>query len=167
MSIKSTCLAAAAAATLGLPAFAAEIMVKDAYARVSSMMSSSGAAFMVIHNTGDTDDHLVGAASPVADKTELHTHKEDDMGVMRMLHVEEGFALPAGGTVEMARGGKHVMFLGLKDELAHGDTVSVTLQFENAGDVSVEVPVDLERKPDHGQMNHGTHGNHGDMKMSN
>jgi copper(I)-binding protein len=47
------------------------------------------------------------------------------------------------------------MFLGLNRELAQGDVVTVTLQFENAGDVTVDVPVDLERKPMHGNMNHG------------
>lgn len=156
MSIKSTLLAAAAAAvSLAMPALAAEIEVHDPYARVSSMMSSSGAAFMVIHNHGDADDHLVGVSSEVAEKVELHTHKEDENGVMRMIHVEEGLALPAQGEIVMARGGNHVMFLGLNRELAQGDVVTVTLQFENAGDVTVDVPVDLERKPMHGNMNHG------------
>ena len=155
MSIKSTLFAAAAAVALAMPALAADITVDGPYARASSMMSSSGAAFMIIHNNTDTDDRLVGAASDVADKVELHTHKEDENGVMRMLHVEEGFAIPAGGTIEMVRGGHHVMFLGLKEEMAQGDVISVTLQFEKAGDVTVEVPVDLERKPMHGNMNHG------------
>ena len=162
MSLKTTFIAALAAASLALPAFAADITVKDPYARVSAMMSSSGAAFMVIENAGP-DDRLIGVRSDVAEKTELHTHKEDDMGVMRMLHVEEGFALPAGGHITMARGGHHVMFLGLKRPLQDGDTVQLTLEFEKAGDVAVTVPVDLQRKPDHGSMGHGSMG-HGAMQ---
>ncbi|MFP4274681.1 MAG: copper chaperone PCu(A)C [Paracoccaceae bacterium] len=146
--------AAAAVACFALPALAADIVVEDPYARVSTMMSQSGAAFMVIENTGQTDDHLVAVRSDVAAKTELHTHREDDMGVMRMIHVEEGFALPAGGSIEMVRGGRHVMFLGLEQSLEHGDTVEITLEFREAGDVTVTVPVDLERKPMHG-MTHG------------
>lgn len=155
MSIKSTLLAAAAAVAFAMPAVAADIEVHDPYARVSSAMSSSGAAFMVIHNHGETDDHLVGVTSDAAEKVELHTHKEDENGVMRMIHVEEGFSLPAQGEIVMARGGHHVMFLGLNRDLAQGDVVAVTLQFENAGDVTVDVPVDLERKPAHGSMGHG------------
>jgi copper(I)-binding protein len=165
MSIKSMLCAAAAAVAFAMPAMAADITVDDPYARASSMMSSSGAAFMIIHNNGDSDDHLVGAASDIADKVELHTHKEDANGVMRMIHVEEGFAIPAGGTIEMVRGGHHVMFLGLKEEMQQGDMIRVTLQFEKAGDVEIEVPVDLERKPMHGNMNHGNM-NHGQMKQS-
>ncbi len=168
MSFKSTLMAASAAIVLALPAFADGIMVNDPYARSSSMMSNSGAAFMVIMNHSGQDDHLVGASSAAAKRVELHTHKEDDNGVMRMLHVEEGFVLPKDGVIEMKRGGKHVMFLGLTDALEQDEIVEVTLQFEKAGDVVVQVPVDLKRKPmkgamDHSKMNHGEM-KHGEMK---
>lgn len=140
-------------------------MVQDPYARVSARMSSSGAAFMVIENHSGQEDHLIGASSDVADKVELHTHKEDSNGVMRMIHVEEGFVLPKDGKIMMARGGHHVMFLGLKEPLQDGDMVHVTLEFEKAGAVEVDVPVDLKRKPAHGKMNHG--GMMQGQKMSN
>lgn len=155
MSLKTTLLAGFAAATFALPAFAGEIMVHDPYARVSAKMSASGAAFMVIMNKSDEADQLIAASSDIAEKVELHTHKEDANGVMRMLHVEEGFAIPANGEHALARGGDHVMFLGLKRPLADGDVVNVTLTFEKAGDVAVEIPVDLQRKPKHGmKMDH-------------
>jgi copper(I)-binding protein len=150
-------LLAAAAVAFALPAFAEGIMITDPYARTSAMMSQSGAAFMVIENHADADDRLVSAASDVAAKVELHTHKEDANGVMQMLEVPEGFVVPAHGSHALARGGDHVMFLGLTRELKHGDTVTVTLTFEKAGEVVVDIPVDLERKPDQAGM--------GQMKM--
>jgi len=157
-----------AAASLAVPAFAEGIMVNDPYARASAMMSNSGAAFMMIMNHTGQDDHLIDAKSPVSEKVELHTHKEDEQGVMRMIHVEEGFELPKDGMIEMARGGKHVMFLGIKEPFEQGDMIPLTLVFEKAGEVAIEVPVDLERKPMHGQMNHGEMKQHGqDMQMSN
>lgn len=148
---------AGALALAALPAAAVDgIVVKDAYARSSGAMASSGAAFMVIENQTGADDRLIGAASDVAERTELHTHREDDMGVMRMIHVEQGFDLPAGGTLEMRRGGHHVMFLGLSEPFEQGDTVTVTLEFETTGQVTVDIPVDLERMPTHsGHMSHG------------
>ena len=165
-----TLRAALIAATLAVPAFAtpalaADIQVQDAYVRTSSAMATSGAAFMVIQNASSTPDRLIDAQSPVADKVELHTHKENAQGVMQMIHVAEGFDLPAGGAITMARGGHHVMFLGPKQSLKQGDIVPVTLVFEKAGPVQIDIPVDLERKPDHGgmQMNHGGM-NHGQMK---
>lgn len=160
MSVRSLTLAALAAISLAVPAFAGSITVEDPYARVSARMSASGAAFMVLKNTGDEDDRLVAVASDVAERVELHTHKSDANGVMRMMQVEEGFPIPAGGEHALARGGDHVMFLGLNRSLAHGDTVTVTLTFEKAGDMVVEIPVDLERKPMHG-MGHGKKMKHG------
>jgi len=159
MSFKTTLFAAAAALSLAMPAFAGDIMVKDAYARTSTAMSKSGAAFMMLVNQGTEDDRLVSASSDVAKRVELHTHKEDANGVMQMLEVEEGFPVPAGGMHALARGGDHVMFMGLNRSLAQGDIVTVTLTFEKAGAMTVEIPVDLERKPmggmqmQHGQMN--------------
>lgn len=165
MSFKFPLLAGVAALAFALPAFADGIMVHDPYARASAAMSQSGAAFMEIMNQTDTDDRLIDARSEVAERVELHTHQEDANGVMRMIHVEEGFAIAAGETHALARGGDHVMFLGLTRELAHGDELELTLVFEQAGEVTITVPVDLERNPMRqqmqgtGQMNHGAMGN--------
>lgn len=154
MSFKLRIVAAVAAFVLAVPAFAEGIMVDDPYARVSSKKSTSGAAFMVIHNHSGGDDRLLDAKSDVAKRVELHTHLQDANGVMKMVHVEEGFALPKDGMIEMKRGGAHVMFMGLTAPLEHGDKVNVTLVFEKAGEVQIEVPVDLERKPMKGKMKH-------------
>ncbi|OUS20412.1 copper-binding protein [Rhodobacterales bacterium 59_46_T64] len=157
MSFKPSVFAGAVALSLSvfaLPAWADGIMVKDPYARASASMSTSGAAFMMIENVTGADDQLTDVRSEAAERTELHTHEEDENGVMRMLHVEAGFAVPAGETLKMQRGGHHVMFLGLKQPMVQGKIIPVTLVFENAGEVTVEVPVDLERKPMHG-MSHG------------
>lgn len=152
--------AAASVAALTASSALADITIEDPYARASTMMSKSGAIFMVIHNSGDTDDRVIAASVDAADKAELHTHKEDANGVMRMMEVEDGFPVPAGGMHALKRGGDHVMMLGLTRSLDQDDVVSLTLTLENAGDITVEVPVDLNRKPMHGggqgQMNHGS-----------
>ena len=119
---------------------------------------TAGAAFMMIENTGAEDDRLVAAKSDIAVRVELHTHKDMGEGVMRMMKVEEGFPVPAGGAHMLQRGGDHVMFMGLKGPMEQGKTVTVTLTFEKAGDMVVEIPVDLERQPMQGMspaMGHG------------
>ncbi len=156
--MKNRLFAAAAVSFFALPAFAGDIQVHDPFARVSSIMAQSGAAFMTIENHGATDDRLIAARSDVAQRVELHTHVEDDQGVMRMLEVVEGFAIPAGGNHALDRGGDHVMFLGLTRQLAHGDVVALTLVFEHAGEIALDVPVDLERQPDHGHSHGHSHG---------
>lgn len=134
------------------------IAITDAYARSSTIMSASGAAFMVIENHSAADDRLVSAASDVAERVELHTHKADANGVMQMIAVPEGFVIPAGGSHALQRGADHVMFLGLTRPLEQGETVELTLEFEKAGEVVIEVPVDLERKPEQGMTKGQMHG---------
>ncbi|WP_113912273.1 copper chaperone PCu(A)C [Roseovarius dicentrarchi] len=160
MSFTIRTLAATAAIALAMPAFAQSIEVQDPYARSASPTAKTGAAFMHIVNTGEAD-RLISAASPAAELVQLHTHMESGDGVMQMVHVEEGFDLPAGETIRLERGGKHVMLMGLTEPMEQGATVSVTLTFENAGDIVVDVPVDLERMPgdmDHGAMEGMDHG---------
>ena len=146
MSFTFRSIAAAAAIACAMPAFAGGITVQDAYARSASPTAKTGAAFMQIVNDGE-DDRLIGAASPAANVVQLHTHVESGDGVMQMKHVEEGFDMPAGSTLSMERGGKHVMMMGLTAPLAQGDIVPITLTFEKAGDMTIDVPVDLERMP--------------------
>lgn len=163
MSLKNVLLSAAAIVTFALPAFAgSEIMVGDAYARSSGMNAMSGAAFMHIMNMGDEGDRLISASSDISKVVELHTHIETEGGIMQMRRVEDGFEVPAGEAHILARGGDHVMFMGLNMPMEHGMTFSVTLMFEKAGEVVVEITVDLERKPMEGGMEHGDHGTMGD-----
>jgi len=158
--IRSAALAALLALSAAATAAAHDGMaVRDAYARAASPAAQSGAIFMVIENHRQIDDRLISARSDAAQRVELHTHLSDAQGIMRMVEVEDGFAVPAGGEHALARGGDHVMLLGLTRPLNDGDTVSLTLVFEQSGELTVEVPVDNARidAGAHG----GAHGSHG------
>ncbi|MCI5097450.1 MAG: copper chaperone PCu(A)C [Rhodobacteraceae bacterium] len=166
MSFKSFTLTLAATLTLAGAAVAGDaIKIMDPYARSARPGAPTGAAFMGIMNMSGEADRLIGASSDIAKRVELHTHIDAGDGVMQMRHDEDGFEIPAGGTHMLQRGGDHVMFMGLSQSLEQGDTVTVTLTFEKAGDMVVEIPVDLERMPKHG-MKHMNHGqmNHGEQK---
>lgn len=156
-----TLRAAVAASLLAVPALAHDgVHIADPYARVSGATAQSGAIFMVIENHGSSEDRLIAATSDVAERVELHTHVEDN-GVMKMVEVAEGFAIPPGGTRVLDRGGDHVMLLGLRRSLAHGDTVPLTLTFARGAVITLDVPVDLERRPAPGGHGHGHgHGMH-------
>lgn len=154
-------LAAAVAATLSLAVPAAaesvqvgDITVTDPWARASAGHARAGAAFMVLDNTG-ADDKLIKADADVSEKVELHTHINDD-GVMRMREVP--FIAVPDGTTDLKPGGLHVMFIGLKAPLEEGSSFPLTLTFEEAGDVTVDVTVKGPGAMGHG-MSHG-HGSH-------
>ena len=129
------------------PAFAQDITVVDAYARSASPAAKTGAAFLVIENHSGQDDRLLDVASPAAKKVQLHNNVDNGQGVMSMKHMQEGIALPEGGTITMQRGGEHVMFMGLTGPFEQGEMIPLTLTFEKAGEIEIDVPVDLERKP--------------------
>jgi copper(I)-binding protein len=63
-----------------------------------------------------------------------------DAPMMSMREVGE-IAVPSGSTVELAPGGLHIMLLDLEEDLAVGDTFELTLQFQEAGDLTVTVEV--------------------------
>lgn len=151
---KTSFAALAALSLYAAPVLAGDIDIIDAYARSSSPNAKAGAAFMEIRNTGATADRLVAVSSDIAARVELHTHSENADGVMQMRKVEGGFEIPAKGSHLLKRGGDHVMFMGLTGPMEQGKTINVTLTFEESGDMVVEVPVDLERKPMHGEMKH-------------
>ncbi|WP_339947151.1 copper chaperone PCu(A)C [uncultured Albimonas sp.] len=153
-----TLSAAALAALVALPALAADVSVRDAYARSSNPKVAG--AFMVLTNEGDSPARLVGVRSDVAAKVELHTHIMED-GVAKMRPVDS-MEVPAHGEHELKRGGDHVMMMGLHAPLAQGDAIAVTLVFDDGEEIAVEIPVDNERQ-DMSGMDHGKSG-HGDMK---
>ena len=146
--------ALAAGLSLSSAATAQDFMLKDAYARSSTPSSKSGAAFFELMNTGEVDDRLIGASADFAPRVELHSHSQDTNGVMRMGQIEGGVSIAAGESHMFKRGGDHMMFMGLSAPFVQGTDLAVTLVFEKAGEVVVQIPVDHERKPDHGTMKH-------------
>jgi copper(I)-binding protein len=128
-------------------AFADGIIVTDAYARSSRPNAPTGAAFMVFMNQTNDEVKLVGVRSEAAKRVELHTHIDKGEGIMQMTQIEGGIVIPAGETHQLMRGGDHVMLMGLNQSLIDGVTILVTFEFENTDDLTVEIPVDNERKP--------------------
>ncbi len=150
------------AAAFLLPAmtFADGITVEDAYLRASGPMARAAAAFMVIKNDTQAPVTLMGATTDAARTVELHTHIiEDDIAKMR--EIEDGITIPPGATHELKRGEDHVMLMGLTNKMTDGDVVTLTLSFADADPVTLDVPVDNERKPDqgHSEMDHSDHNN--------
>jgi hypothetical protein len=101
---------------------------------------------MKIMNHSEGSDRLIGVQSDIAKKTELHTHLKDDNGVMRMVHIDEGIKIGPMKEHSLVRGGQHIMFMGLKEPFETGKIISVILLFEKAGEISIEIVVDQDRK---------------------
>jgi len=126
---------------------AGELLVSDPWSQELPPNAPTVAAYFVIHNDGKTPDRLLGVDTPVADKAELHEHvMQGDL--MKMQQVTS-VAVPAKGELTFAPMAYHVMLLGLKDRslLADGEHFPLTLIFEKAG--KVEVQVSVQKAPPH------------------
>ncbi|MDN3647497.1 copper chaperone PCu(A)C [Reinekea marina] len=115
------------------------IAVESAWARASAPGAPS-AGFMVLHNHSNDDDILLSVSGDFAKKLEVHQSFEDN-GIMRMEHQKKGVVIPANGMVTFAPGGYHLMFMGLSKNFEVGEAYSVTLTFEHAGDITVQLEV--------------------------
>jgi copper(I)-binding protein len=134
--------ALAATLSLALPA-AAQVAVADPWVRGTVAGQKATGAFMQLKSP--TDAALVGAASPVAKIVEIHEMKMDG-GVMKMSAVDR-LPLPAGKTVDLKPGGYHVMLMDLSQELKEGQSVPVTLTFEDKAGKKTSVEVKAAVKP--------------------
>lgn len=140
-----------------------EISVEEPYARQTIGLGTTGAAYMVIRNTGSGDDRLMAASSPNATSVEMHTHEKDG-DVMRMRMID-GIDIPAGDVVTLQPGGLHLMLFEVMEGLQVDATVPMTLTFEKAGEISTMVSVVATgggAPADHGEMDHGAM-DHGGM----
>jgi copper(I)-binding protein len=118
-----------------------QLSVIDAVAYPAPLAGGNGAVYFTIYNGTEREQRLVTATSPTAQTIELH-ESIDDNGVMRMIHHPDGFAIPVGADLTLEPGGKHLMLVGLAAPLEVGDTISVTLHFEDAEPIPLSVPVD-------------------------
>lgn len=135
------CAVAAAAPVLAHDFTLGSLEIAHPWTRQTAPGQSNGGGFLVVTNKGRAADRLVGVASPAAGKVELHTMSMDG-GVMRMRPVTGGLPIPAGGTLTLAPGGYHVMLIGLKAPLTLGAMVPLTLRFERAGAITVQLKVE-------------------------
>jgi periplasmic copper chaperone A len=120
----------------------AQVKVDQAWARPTVAGQQGGGGFLSM--SSPTADRLISGSTPLAERFELHTMAmKGDVMEMRQVDAIE---LPAGQTVQLKPGGLHVMFIGLKQPLALGSKVPVTLKFEKAGEVKVEFDV-VSRPP--------------------
>ncbi|TAJ42893.1 MAG: copper chaperone PCu(A)C [Reyranella sp.] len=117
------------------------IEVVGPWARASLPATAEGGGFFTITNKGTIPDRLIAASSPVAEHIEIHAIKVVGDG-LRMRQREGGLALPPGTTLTFKPRGYHLLLTGLKAPLEPGSRAPVTLAFENAGKMDIELAVE-------------------------
>ncbi len=135
----SLLLASLMVSAAALAASADNVTVQEPYVRLAPPNAPATGAFMVIKNNGDKDVKVVKADNPVSKVTELHTHLNDG-GVMRMRPVA-AIDVKAKGDAVLQPGGLHVMMINLLTPLKEGDSVPITLTFDDGSSKKVDAKV--------------------------
>jgi len=116
-----------------------DLLIASPWARATPGAAPTGAVYLRIENHGASGDKLVAAAAPVADSVMLHTQVVKN-GVAQMRPVD-GIDIAAGTAAELKPGGSHIMLMGLHQPLRKSDVFPLTLTFEHAGKLEVQVYV--------------------------
>jgi copper(I)-binding protein len=117
----------------------APVKVEQGWVRPSVPGQQGTGGYMKL--TAREGQRLVGASSPAAGVAEIHEMKMD--GEVMTMRPAGAIDLPAGKTVEFKPGGLHLMLMDLKQPLAAGSSVPVTLVFKNGRGVESRVEAQL------------------------
>lgn len=171
MRLITTAVAAAALLSAVVAANAHDYAVGDLeighpWSRATLPNAPVAGGYLTITNTGTAADRLTGGATPAAADVQIHEMTMDG-DVMKMRQIEGGLEIPAGETVTLAPGGYHLMLTKPVRRLIEGDRVPLTLRFETAGTVEVELVVDKPnaRGPEGAGSAGEDHAGHGAMQM--
>ena len=112
--------------------------VQDPVVRLPAVQGNPGAAYFTLRSNR-TPMRILGVSSPQIQRIELH-RSEMAGGRMRMSPLEDN-AFSGEGLKVFEEGGPHAMLFGISPAVRAGGTVPMTFDFDNAPDVTVEVPV--------------------------
>ncbi|MFV0474694.1 MAG: copper chaperone PCu(A)C [Pikeienuella sp.] len=133
-------LLASTAAAEDCPSWAlGDLSVSGAWARATVGQDRPGGFYAEIVNAGAESDALVAISTPAAGMSMLHETVIKD-GVASMGHVT-AIPVPAGGSAALAPGGYHGMLMKLNAPLKEGELIPLTLTFEKAGEVVIDVAI--------------------------
>lgn len=128
----AACSAKPVVAQNGIEIFAPQVRV------AGTGGNAVAAAYLQIKNVGPGTDRLVGATCDFAEAS-LHETKME--GEVMTMNAVEAVEIPAGALLELRSGSYHIMLLNPRSELKTGETVTLLLKFEKAGEISIPAQV--------------------------
>jgi len=117
-----------------------DVKIDHPWSRPTPPGTPMGVGYMTISNAGSKDIVLVSARTPRAQRVSIHESSMQN-GIMRMAPVKGGLAIPAGETVDLKPHSYHLMLENLDSPLRENEAIPLTLDFEGAEDMKVELTV--------------------------
>jgi len=117
-----------------------DLVISQPWSRAAPQGAETASSYLTIENKGAAADRLVGASTDVAEKVGIEQISSAG-GAMTVQPVDGGLGISPGAKVVLAPGGYRLALSKLKSRLKKGSKVSITLQFEKAGQLSVPFDV--------------------------
>lgn len=117
-----------------------DISIGHVWARPTPEGASTAAIYFPLLNAGKEPDQLISVSTDIAKKVEIHETSNED-GVMKMKKLD-ALVLEPNKPIALRPRGIHLMVFGLQKQLKEGEKAPLTLQFEKAGTVQVEVAIE-------------------------
>lgn len=141
----SLCLAVLLTA-LALPSTAhdyrqGELSIEHPWSRPTPPGIMMGVGYMTIKNAGSSDIVLESLQTPRAARVSIHESLNQE-GTMRMRPLKDGLTIPAGGSVDLKPLSYHLMLEQLSEPLKVGERIPLTLTFDGAPAMEIELSVD-------------------------
>lgn len=120
---------------------ASTIEIVHPFFRATPPGAKTGAGYVILRNTGTEADRLIGIETEAAERVTFHRSvTENDM--VKMVPIEGGLEIPAGGEYRLGLDGSHAMLEGLTAPIGLGQLIEGTLIFEKAGRVDITFEVE-------------------------
>ena len=116
-----------------------DLQIRHPWSRATAPGAKVAVGYMEIRNNGTQPDRLVAASTELAQRVEMHVTQRDG-DVMRMRQ-EKAFEIPARERFTLAPVGPHLMLVDIVRPLKKGERIPVTLRFERAGELRIELEV--------------------------
>lgn len=125
-----------------------QVAAQDGYVRETIPGTSISSAYMTLNNSTNKNRRLTSASSSVSKRIEIHEHIMKD-GMMRMRQRDSVEILANDSTV-FQPSGYHLMIFDLKQPLKAGETIIITLHFDDESSLDVNYQVKgLKQKQHH------------------
>jgi copper(I)-binding protein len=117
---------------------AGDIALEQVQVRMAPIGAMTAAVYFTLHNAGTTADTLRGITSDVGSVT---LHQSMVQGGSATMTPLDAVAIPAGGTVEFAVGGRHGMLENFTRLVSVNEAIALEFEFARGGRVRVPVRI--------------------------
>jgi copper(I)-binding protein len=117
-----------------------DLVISQPWSRAAPAGADTASSYLTIENKGTAADRLVGGSTEVAEKLQIQKTSMEG-GATSAQPVEGGLGISPGEKVVFAPGSYKLALMKLKSPMKKGTKVSLTLEFEKAGKVTVPFDV--------------------------